>query len=72
MLPTEAAAILKVRVQTLRLWRMQTGRGPAFIKLSASRAGRVMYRRCDIDRFLAQRVRAGTTEEPATALGGER
>ena len=52
----EVAGLLRMTEHTVRLWRA-SGRGPAFIKLSESAQGRVLYRRVDVDAFLdAQRT----------------
>lgn len=49
--PAEAAAITKLTVSTLKdkRWR---GTGPAFIKLSPGRGGRIRYPRSSIERWL--------------------
>lgn len=45
----------------------QTGDGPPFVKWGS----RVLYRRCDVDRWLAERVRRSTTEPRPAASGGQ-
>jgi hypothetical protein len=45
-----AAKLLGVRVSTLRRW-WSAGRGPAGVKLSAARSGRVYYRRDELLRW---------------------
>ncbi|MEV4739949.1 helix-turn-helix domain-containing protein [Streptomyces sp. NPDC049555] len=54
--PGELAAEIGVSTRTLANWRV-TGRGvgPAFIKLSNGRGGRVRYRRTDVDQWVAER-----------------
>jgi len=45
--------------QTLANWRWQ-GIGPAFIKTTAGRSGRIRYRRSDIEAYLdSQTVQVG-------------
>ncbi|MFC6090731.1 helix-turn-helix transcriptional regulator [Saccharothrix lopnurensis] len=54
--PRETAEVTKLSVSTLkdRRWK---GTGPAFIKLSPGRGGRIRYRRSDVVAWLAaQRV----------------
>ena len=46
-----AAKLLGVRVSTLRRW-WSAGRGPAGVKLSAARSGRVYWRRVEIEAYL--------------------
>lgn len=55
LLNQDAARYIGVRPATLNNWRSQ-GRGPAFVKLGA----RVVYRRSELDRFLAANTRQST------------
>jgi predicted site-specific integrase-resolvase len=49
--PVQAGAALGVSPQTLANWRWQ-GIGPAYIKLSPGRGGRVRYTRAAIEQWL--------------------
>jgi len=53
----EAAGLLGIKPTTLRQWRY-LGRGPAFVKYHGDR-GRCMYRRRDVDRWIARNRRTG-------------
>jgi hypothetical protein len=55
--PIEAAAILKVKPNTLAKWRV-TGEGPPFIRVGRS----VRYRARDIACFIDRRTRHSTSE----------
>ena len=48
----EAASYLRLRPQTLRVWRYKR-KGPQFLKIG----NKVCYRRDDLDRWLESRVR---------------
>lgn len=54
----QAAALLGLEGQTLRLWRSR-GRGPRFVQLSANRVG---YTRSALEKFLASREYGSTAE----------
>lgn len=54
--PADAARVLQVKEQTLRVWRSQ-GRGPAFVKLGS---GRVRYDPRDLEEWTAGAKRGGT------------
>ncbi len=54
-----AAAALGVAVGTLTKWHHE-GRGPRPLRLTAGSRGRVVYRRCDLEQFVA-----GLAEAPA-------
>jgi hypothetical protein len=62
----EAAAYIGVTPETLENWRTQ-GAGPAFVKTSPSRRGKVMYRRSDISAWQAANLYTSTSE-----VGGSR
>lgn len=47
----EAARVMGVQPQTLRLWRTH-GKGPKYIRYGGPR-GRAMYRQADIEEFFA-------------------
>lgn len=49
LLPRQAAPLLKVTEQTLKRWRSQ-GIGPKYCRFAG---GRVRYRLCDIEDYLA-------------------
>jgi len=55
--PIEAAAILKVKPNTLAKWRV-TGEGPAFIRVGRS----VRYSSREIARFIDQQTRSSTSK----------
>jgi predicted DNA-binding transcriptional regulator AlpA len=59
----DLAAELHVTDQTVRRWRCD-GRGPRFIKLTGNR---VLYRRRDLEEFLAERLFDSTNDEAACA-----
>ena len=50
LFPPEAAAFLRVKVDTLRIWR-RDGRGPAYVKVG----GRVRYLMEDLEQFVRGR-----------------
>jgi hypothetical protein len=64
----ETAAVLKIQPQTLAVWRMK-GRGPRYIRLSPSRRSRCLYRRTDIEEYLASRTFTSTAAETPAAVG---
>ena len=53
----QVAALLHVQPQTLAVWRAQ-GRGPSYVAVSSRK---VLYRRAEIDRYLASRTRTSTS-----------
>lgn len=53
----EAARILKVAGQTLRIWRLK-GKGPEFIKLGSA----VRYDEAEVTRFIEAGRRRSTSE----------
>jgi hypothetical protein len=55
--PMEAAAILKVKTNTLAKWRV-TGEGPSFIHVGRS----VRYSAREIARFIDRQTRHSTSE----------
>jgi hypothetical protein len=57
----QAAALLSVKPQTLRVWRWN-GTGPKYIRYGKSQ-GRVMYRREDLEAWLDGCTHASTSEE---------
>lgn len=65
----ECADLLGVKTQTLRAWRCR-GTGPAFVRFGEGRFGRVVYRRQDLEAWVAGRVRCSTAEETAHENGG--
>lgn len=54
----EAAAVLRVKKQTLAKWACAGGNGLPYIRVG----GRVVYRTSDIERFLAARTQGGQRE----------
>lgn len=55
--PSEAAQITKLSVSTLKDKRWK-GTGPAYIKLSPGRGGRIRYRRRELESWLSPRMAA--------------
>ena len=60
----EAARMIGVKAHTLRVWRCQ-GRGPKYCRLSPR--GRAVYRRCDVESWIATRTFSSTAEETVEA-----
>ena len=58
----EAADYLRLKAQTLEKWRL-TGRGPKFAKMGT----RVVYRRSDLDAWLAGQLRRSTSDPAVPA-----
>lgn len=58
--PKQAAKYLHLSHRTLETMRTRGG-GPPFVKYGDGRSARVVYRRCDLDAWLASRVRPSTT-----------
>lgn len=48
----EVAALLRVKPDTLRIWRYLGDRGPAFVKVGSA----VRYRQSDVDAWLRSRT----------------
>lgn len=61
----EAAAVLGVRVETLRAWRI-LGTGPAFIRYGGPR-GRVRYAPSALDSWMEGRTHQSTGEEAVSS-----
>lgn len=47
--PDEVAELLRVKPDTLRVWRYYRDRGPSFVKVGSA----VRYRESDVERWLA-------------------
>lgn len=60
---TEAAKVLRLSNSTLERMRLD-GTGPPFIKLGPSKRARVVYRRADIEAWLATLRFQSTSEYP--------
>lgn len=58
--PRQVAELLEVRPRTLESWRV-SGDGPPFVRVGVGSRGPVRYRRADLERWLAARVRVSTT-----------
>lgn len=56
----EAAAVLGMSEQTMRIWRMEKT-GPNYIRINRS----IRYRQDDIDEFVASRMVGGSHEKTA-------
>jgi excisionase family DNA binding protein len=62
LLDTQAASdLLGVEPRTLEGWRLRGG-GPPYVKVGRL----VRYRRADLDRWVAERTRASTSDAPPT------
>lgn len=59
--PKQAATYLRLSHRTLETMRTRGG-GPPFAKYGDGRSSRVVYRRSDLDAWIASRVRQSTTE----------
>jgi predicted DNA-binding transcriptional regulator AlpA len=57
--PRDAAQALGLSVRTVERYRAD-GSGPPFVKLSPGQAGRVRYRRADLESWIANRCVACT------------
>jgi predicted DNA-binding transcriptional regulator AlpA len=63
MTSPDAAHYLTLAPQTLRAWRV-TGKGPRYHRIGGNR---VVYRRADLDEWLAGRTFTSTSEEQRAA-----
>lgn len=67
LLPSDAAAaLLGLKPQTLRAWRLR-GVGPTYVRVGTGRRGRVFYREEDLVAWLTPRRFGSTAEETAAA-----
>ncbi|OJW21189.1 MAG: hypothetical protein BGO49_24560 [Planctomycetales bacterium 71-10] len=53
LLPKEVAELLKIRPDTLRVWR-KNGLGPPWFPLNESRRPKIRYRKEDVLRYIDQ------------------
>jgi hypothetical protein len=61
---SEAAALLRLQPQTLRVWRSRGG-GPAFVSLgTGTHSNRIRYTRASLEAFISQR-QFGSTGDAA-------
>lgn len=60
---TEAAAYLRLAPKTLERFRITAG-GPPFLKAGPGKRARVLYRRSDLDAWLAKFSYGSTSEYP--------
>jgi hypothetical protein len=58
------AELLGVGAQTIRKWRL-TGGGPPYLRIGGAQAGRVLYKREDVEAWLVQRRFPHTSAETA-------
>ncbi|MFZ5477679.1 MAG: helix-turn-helix transcriptional regulator [Myxococcota bacterium] len=58
----DLAALLDLKPQTLRKKRL-TGDGPPYVRLGAGPAARVVYRRSDVEEWLASHTFKSTSAE---------
>ncbi len=63
---TEAAALLGLKVATLRRWRW-AGKGPRFLKIG----GAVRYDPADLEAFIDEARRTSTSDDGTAAQVGE-
>ncbi len=63
---TEAAALLGLKVATLRRWRW-AGKGPRFLKIG----GAVRYDPADLEAFISAARRISTSDDGTAAQAGE-
>ena len=56
----KAAEFLSYSVRALQNWRVRGG-GPRFVKVSARS---IRYRRRDLNRWIEERIRSNTSEDP--------
>ena len=63
LLTAEAAALLRLSKRTLEKYRMTGIGGPPFVRIG----GRVLYRRADLENWLAANLWRSTSEEMAAA-----
>lgn len=59
--PEQAAKFLHLSPRTLEGFRRGT-EGPKFAKLGPGRSARIRYRRCDLEAWVASRLRQSTEE----------
>lgn len=59
--PQQAAKVLHLSPRTLEGMRYR-GDGPGYAKLGDGRSARILYRRVDLDAWVASRLRQSTTE----------
>lgn len=59
--PQRAAKVLCLSPRTLEGMR-SSGHGPKFAKLGRGRSGRIVYRRGDLDAWVASRIRTSTQD----------
>jgi len=59
MLTAETAALLRLSKRTLEKYRMTGAGGPPFVRIG----GRVIYRRADLEIWLAANIRHSTSEK---------
>jgi predicted site-specific integrase-resolvase len=56
--PPQLAGLLNISIRTLERWRVE-GNGPTYVKAGR----RVLYRRDDVERLLAEGTRHSTSDE---------
>jgi len=56
----QTAAMIGVRPNTLEVWRYK-GKGPRFVKQGTAKQAGVVYRRSEVERWLAERTFTSTS-----------
>lgn len=66
---SEAAKVLGVQAQTLRVWRL-SGKGPAYVRLGSGKFARACYSPLALDRWIADRTFTSTSDETTKRAAG--
>jgi len=61
----QLARLLGRKPQTIRAWRLR-GTGPSYVRLGNGPKAPVVYRRTDVEEWLAERTYRHTAEEQAS------
>lgn len=70
LLPTsEAAKVLGVQAQTLRVWRL-SGKGPSYVRLGSGRFARACYSIEELNRWIAAHTFTSTSHETQKRAAG--
>lgn len=66
---SEAAKLLGVQDQTLRVWRL-TGKGPSYVRLGSGRFARASYTHEAIASWITARTFSSTSDETQKKVAG--